>query len=128
MVLFISMLLAGAYQVRFLYWPKGGADPPPGFHRPELLASLGSFASSAYFLSHAYFFALFAILGLTSLAALVVRHEGSLLAAQNGAQPMTGQRQPAPRGQRRGQAPRPLQGQPGFGPRNDPRFRARPTA
>jgi O-antigen ligase len=127
MLIFIGMLLTGAYQVRHLYWPKGRANPPPGFHRPELLASLASFASSAYFLSHAYFFALFGILGLTSLAALVVRHEGSLLAAKNGAQPMTGQGQPASGGQRRGQAPRPLQGQRGFGPRNDPRFGARPT-
>jgi O-antigen ligase len=48
------------------WWRRKAADP--GAHRPELLSAVASFAVSAFFLSHAYFYALFGLVGLVALS------------------------------------------------------------
>jgi O-antigen ligase len=74
--LFIAMLLAAARSALPLWWsgrPNGRA--PPRLNRPELLASLATCASAAYFLSHAYFTPLYGVLGIIALADRVAKAE-----------------------------------------------------
>jgi hypothetical protein len=42
-------------------------------HRPELLASIGAFAVSSFFLSHAYYFVFFALIGFIEVATQALR-------------------------------------------------------
>jgi O-antigen ligase len=66
-MIFVSIIGIGLVRGRRLAHPKG----PPGTSlvpRPEYFASLVAFAAGAYFLSHAYFYALFALTGMISLA------------------------------------------------------------
>jgi O-antigen ligase len=64
--IFIWLLLTSGKRAWSLY----RARSPDDRHRlrPEYLASLGAFCSSAYFLSHAYFYPLFGLLALIALA------------------------------------------------------------
>jgi O-antigen ligase len=66
-LIFMSVLGVGLVRARRLAQPR---EPPSiGVRaRPEYLASLVAFAAGAYFLSHAYFYALFALTGMISLA------------------------------------------------------------
>jgi O-antigen ligase len=69
--LFVAILLGAAWRV-LPFWrgrntPKRERAPPP-LHRPEFLASLAGYAAGAYFLSHAYFPPMFAVLGILALA------------------------------------------------------------
>lgn len=66
MLLYIAMLAAAAKGA----WRMSRRDPlrPDIAPRPEFLASLIGFATGAYFLSHAYFFPMFALLALCSFA------------------------------------------------------------
>jgi hypothetical protein len=86
---FVSLLIAAGVQFWRLWRPKLAARTPWG-HRPEYLASLAGFVTGSYFLSHAYFWAMFA---LVSLAAFIgqARHAG-LLAPAGGARPALGPR------------------------------------
>jgi O-antigen ligase len=63
--LFIAILLVTASRGLEL-WRRSRA--PAGWHMPEYLASLSAFALSAVFLSHAYFYTLYALCALTALA------------------------------------------------------------
>jgi O-antigen ligase len=75
-VIFMGILL-GAARRALPFWRgiRHGRAPP--FDRPELLAALAAFASAAYFLSHAYFQPLFAVLGLMALAHRVAAWEAT---------------------------------------------------
>jgi O-antigen ligase len=67
--LFVGMLLLGV-RCALPMWrtapPRTGRAPP--LDRPELLAALAAFAAGGYFLSHAYFGPLFALLGFIAVA------------------------------------------------------------
>lgn len=65
--LFVALLWYGVRR-SFPLWLGNRAQRSPGFHRPELLASLCAFMVGAVFLSHAYFFPLFALLGIIALS------------------------------------------------------------
>jgi O-antigen ligase len=69
-VLFLSLMGLTARRA-YALWRRDG---PNGRHRPEFLASLGAFASSACFLSHAYFYALFGLCAVISLAHRAFTH------------------------------------------------------
>jgi O-antigen ligase len=64
--LFGAMLLLSLVRAFKLWWPSLAAKH--GFHRPEYFASLVAFATGGYFLSHAYFYPVFAMLALNALA------------------------------------------------------------
>lgn len=61
-------LLAHTIRRAARYWPpRSGTTGPPVLHRPELLASIVAFAVGSFFLSTAYFYSLFALVGLIAL-------------------------------------------------------------
>jgi O-antigen ligase len=63
----IFLLMLGTSMGRaWRMWKPGGTRHH--LRRPEFLASIGAFCTSGYFLSHAYFYPLFGVLALTSLA------------------------------------------------------------
>jgi O-antigen ligase len=64
--IFVSLLLTSGKRA----WSLWRARSPDDRNRlrPEYLASLGAFCTSAYFLSHAYFYPLFGLLALIALA------------------------------------------------------------
>ena len=65
--IFVAVLAVGLMRARRLAQPK--EPPSTGIRpRPEYLAALVAFAAGAYFLSHAYFYAMFALTGMISLA------------------------------------------------------------
>jgi O-antigen ligase len=64
-VLFLSLVITSAYRGWKLW--RGRVNETPT-RRPEFFASVCAFATSAYFLSHAYFFTFFALCALTALA------------------------------------------------------------
>ena len=72
-------------------------------HRPELLASIAAFGVSSFFLSHAYFFVFFALIGFVETATR------ALQAAESSPVPVIlpaqGRRNGGQRGQRRGFEP-----------------------
>ncbi|HEY0971419.1 MAG TPA: O-antigen ligase family protein [Gemmatimonadales bacterium] len=70
LALYIGMLLAAAKQV-YPFWRRRKGAPPEEPHQPELLACLLGFAAGAYFLSHAYFYPMFGVLGLCAYAGRV---------------------------------------------------------
>jgi O-antigen ligase len=63
--IFIAILVTTARR-GFRLWRQSRA--PAGWHRPEYLAALSAFAVSACFLSHAYFYTLYALCAITALA------------------------------------------------------------
>jgi O-antigen ligase len=63
---YFAMLLLALVRAFKLWWPPQALKH--GYHRPEYLAALGAFATGGYFLSHAYFYPVFAMLALTALA------------------------------------------------------------
>jgi O-antigen ligase len=63
--IFMAILLISGSRA-LLLWRRSKA--PPGFHMPEYFASLMAFAFSAFFLSHAYFYTLYALCGVIALA------------------------------------------------------------
>jgi O-antigen ligase len=66
-MIFVAVLAVGLARARRIAQPK--EPPSTGIRpRPEYLAALAAFGSGAYFLSHAYFYALFALTGMISLA------------------------------------------------------------
>lgn len=73
--IFVAILLGAARRAIPLWKGRRGRAPP--FERPELLAGLAAFASAAYFLSHAYFQPLFALVGLMALAHRVAAWEAT---------------------------------------------------
>ena len=80
--LFIAIILLTARIALRSYRPRRQSPrlrrrtrAPPPLERPELLAGLAAFATGAYFLSHAYFTPLYALLGLVSLSGRVVEAE-----------------------------------------------------
>jgi len=86
--IFVAILVVGLTRAKRLAQPK---DPPSTgvIPHPEFLASLVAFAAGAYFLSHAYFYAMFALTGMIGLATGV---NARLVAAATGAtglQPVT---------------------------------------
>jgi O-antigen ligase len=70
-LLFVGMLLFGARTAYRLWKPQVAH----GLRIPELLGALAGYATSAVFLSHAYFYLLFALLALIALAARAQREE-----------------------------------------------------
>lgn len=65
-VLFVSLLVTS---VRRLVPVFRQASPVTGIPHPEYIGAVVAFASSAFFLSHAYFWGFFALVGLCALAA-----------------------------------------------------------
>jgi O-antigen ligase len=63
---YFAMLLLALIRAVKLWWPPLAVKH--GYHRPEYLAALGAFATGGYFLSHAYFYPVFAMLALNALA------------------------------------------------------------
>lgn len=63
--LFITCLLVGAKRAFRMWKPRNGPSP---WHRPEVLAALCGYAVSAVFLSHAYFYLFFCLLGVIAFA------------------------------------------------------------
>jgi O-antigen ligase len=63
--IFIAILLTTASR-GFRLWRQSRA--PAGWHMPEYFAALSAFVVSACFLSHAYFYTLYALCALTALA------------------------------------------------------------
>lgn len=74
--IYVAMLLLAGWQV-LPFWRARTRGRSPPWHRPELLAAMAAFAAGAYFLSHAYFNPLFALLGLMTLADRVARAEAA---------------------------------------------------
>jgi O-antigen ligase len=72
-VTFLALLLAAGRAGMRLWRPKLRSGAPNPIHRPEFLAALTSFAIAAYFLSHAYFWAMFGLVGLLALGDGVIR-------------------------------------------------------
>jgi len=120
MILFIAMLLRGANEALRLWVPKLG---PQGMHVPELFAALIGFATAATFLSHAYFYLMFGLLGLIALAGLTKREEDRLAIA--GALVPAGS--PAVAGVPNAAAGFPARPRPFAQPAPSPRQPARPT-
>lgn len=88
--LFIGILLMAGRHAYTAFRAKPNDRGPPGaLYRPELLASLASFAVGAYFLSHAYFPPLFALVGIIALTERTARTEASsvTMAPRNSASP-----------------------------------------
>jgi O-antigen ligase len=98
-LIFVAVLGVGLTRARRLAQPR---EPPSTgiLPHPEYLASLAAFAAGAYFLSHAYFYALFALTGMISLAIGVNARQ--LAAATGGGVPL----QALPRHGARGKAVR----------------------
>lgn len=71
---FILILLTAAKRAKRLAKPLANGDATPVAH-PEYLASLLAFATGAYFLSHAYFYAMFALTGMIAFAAQVTARQ-----------------------------------------------------
>ena len=79
-ILFTSVLLLAVVRA-FPYWRLRGKGPSAlSRHRPELLASIGAFAVSSFFLSHAYYFVFFALVGFIELATQALRASEALAA------------------------------------------------
>jgi O-antigen ligase len=76
-IIFIVILLSAAKRAFRLARPKPGRGPP-ALPRPEYLASLVAFASGAYFLSHAYFYAMFALTGMIAFTTHVAARQSAL--------------------------------------------------
>jgi O-antigen ligase len=75
-VIYVLILLTAARQGYSLWGStRRSRGPPSALYRPEFLASLAAFSAAAYFLSHAYFPPLFALVGLVALADRVRRVE-----------------------------------------------------
>jgi O-antigen ligase len=75
---FILMLLTGASFALRLWAPRKPGrirGPPEPLYRPDFLAALAAYAAAAYFLSHAYFPPLYAVLGMIALATRVAENE-----------------------------------------------------
>jgi O-antigen ligase len=67
--IFIALLWnCGRIALRYCAIGQAAVRPPPGGHRPELLASLVALAVSGFFLSFAYFWGLFALFGIVAVA------------------------------------------------------------
>lgn len=89
--LFIAMLVTAALSAIPLWWARQTRGrAPPQLHRPELLASLAGTASAGYFLSHAYFYPLYAVLGIIALADRVAKAEKAAATASAGPQDRAG--------------------------------------
>ena len=71
-VLFLALIFT-ASRTAYRVWRKASS---PDFHRPEYLAAIGGFSVSAYFLSHAYFWAMFGIVALIAGTALIGSESG----------------------------------------------------
>ncbi len=81
-LLFISILVMTSLRA-LPYWRMRGRGPRARQrHRPELLASVGAFSMSSVFLSHAYFFVFFALIGFVELGARSLQAAGTLPAMQ----------------------------------------------
>lgn len=81
-LMFVGLLLLGARTGYRLWRPPIGPGARARMHRPELMAAILGFAASAVFLSHAYFYLLFGLLGLIAVADVALRREA--LAAAGG--------------------------------------------
>ncbi len=75
-ILFLSLFFVGG-RLAYKWWRGRAIDRRNRWHRPEFMASLVGFAVSAFFLSHAYFYALFALLALIAFADRVLRLESA---------------------------------------------------
>jgi O-antigen ligase len=64
--LFGAMMILSFVRAFKLWWPSLAVRH--GFHRPEYFASLVALATGGYFLSHAYFYPVFAMFALNALA------------------------------------------------------------
>jgi len=133
---FILMLLTAAGLGLRMWGPaprQRGPPKHPELYRPEYLASLAAFCSSAYFLSHAYFTPVMVVIGLIALSERVrmAEREGGFVPVVNAGAP-----QPVPivgergglAGQRPHHAPAPVYGRlavPGNGLPDSTMFRAR---
>jgi O-antigen ligase len=74
--IFVFLLGTGLVRAYRLARPKDRAGGAAG-SRPELLASLVAFCSGAYFLSHAYFYAAFALIAMIGLATFVAARQSA---------------------------------------------------
>lgn len=92
------VLLGRAAQSGWQLWrPRLRNGYPNALHRPEFLASLAAFAVAAYFLSHAYFWTMFGLVGLLAYVDSVVRAGGTMPNVAPAA-PATGATAVVPRG------------------------------
>jgi O-antigen ligase len=76
--IYIIMLVTGAALAFRMWGPERrgrGRSPPVTLYRPEYLASMASYTAGAYFLSHAYFTPLFAVLGMIALSDRIIANE-----------------------------------------------------
>jgi O-antigen ligase len=64
--LFVAILITSARRAWRMWYSTRSL--PAEWHRPEFFSAICAFAASAYFLSHAYFYPLFAICGMIALA------------------------------------------------------------
>ena len=69
--LYLAMLAAGVYRASKFWVVRGTKAARLRTHRPELLASILGFATSAVFLSHAYYYPLFGMLAIIALASQI---------------------------------------------------------
>lgn len=76
--LFIALLALSVRRSWHLWTGKDGPD----WHRPEYVAAIAAFCTSAYFLSHAYFYPLFAL-----CAAIALADRAARLASATGVAP-----------------------------------------
>jgi O-antigen ligase len=73
--LFLALLLSAGRRA-YALWKRSARRAALGIpDRPEMLAALMAFCTSAYFLSHAYLWALFTLLGLIFMSERVTRAE-----------------------------------------------------
>lgn len=66
--IFLGLLIATGLRAAKHWRPTPDGKHPSSYHRPELLASVLAFATGSYFLSTAYFYSYFALVGLIALS------------------------------------------------------------
>jgi len=66
-LIFLGMLISTGLRAAKYWRPKSGRSGGASYHRPELLAAVFAFAAGSYFLSSAYFYSFFALVGLIAL-------------------------------------------------------------
>jgi O-antigen ligase len=96
---FMGIILMAAIAA-FQSWKWKRRDgTPTSVHRPEYLAAIVGFSVGAYFLSHAYFWALFGLVAMAALAGLAAtRRDGAALSQDAAVPARRGVRGLGPRG------------------------------
>lgn len=84
-LIFLGMLISTGLRAAKHWRPRSNRSGGAAYHRPELLAAVLAFAAGSYFLSTAYFYSFFALVGLIALSDRISSRVLSGVSAQPGA-------------------------------------------